>query len=344
MKHLFTFTACMLAITAAHATCHNGATNYPACDNNKPPATQPSSVTGTQQQQQAQQQAAIAGAAAGAVAGARSTSNSAGGAGGRGGLGGAGGSVNAAGFGANAGAGAGAAAGAGAGAGAGSGNSNGQQVTVNAGGGAGAGGSGDTFIALPSVVPPTPPTTIAGATVVVSRDACGPLQRIIRTPVVGQFMGFWSTSEVPQGYTDELAPYYAWDGTEQLYRQIGGRTFGHQVTQYTAVVSTGGARNVAIGGGSSSGSWAQGGGGASGAAQQMVTTIQLRLCQIEEQPVRVVFENNLPPVAAVRLAPRRAPVRKVAAKLVASPDPACMASAAQSCQAKTTSLILGSRQ
>lgn len=93
-------------------------------------------------------------------------------------------------------------------------------------------------------------------------------------------------SRVSQGYTDHLEPYVDNRGFEQQYRRVpledgpGYRLFGHQVTQYTAVIGVSGVRNIALGGGGSGGSWGQGGAGVSGSMQQMVTTIELRECEV----------------------------------------------------------------
>jgi hypothetical protein len=71
---------------------------------------------------------------------------------------------------------------------------------------------------------------------------------------------------------------------------FGFRLFGHQVTQYTAIIGVAAARNLAIGGGGG-GDWGQGGVGASSSMQQIVTTIQIRECEIGSYvpPPRTVY-------------------------------------------------------
>ena len=141
-------------------------------------------------------------------------------------------------------------------------------------------------IFIPSVVPATPPSHLAVGNIVKETSACGPLQAISKREIKGTFHGIFSTSEVLQGFHQELVPYIDVNGVEQQYKNVplptgdGYRVFGHQVTQYTTVVGVSGARNIAIGGGGSSGSWGQGGMGTSSANQQLVTTLQLRLCEI----------------------------------------------------------------
>lgn len=116
--------------------------------------------------------------------------------------------------------------------------------------------------------------------------ACGVLQRVAREPIQGTFFGLVKNSRVHQGYTEHLAPFVDEHGVEQQYRHVpmedgvGYRLFGHQVTQYTTVLGLSGVRNVALGGGGNGGAWGQGGMGASGSMQQMVTSIELRECEV----------------------------------------------------------------
>lgn len=146
---------------------------------------------------------------------------------------------------------------------------------------------GDRTLFIPPVVPATPPSSVAAANVIQNTSACGPLQSITKRQVIGVFFGaLGGQDEVKQGFTDELQPYRDEQGNvvEYIVRPsfYGDRkVFGHQVTQYTAVIGISGARNFAIGGGGgTSQNWGQGGMGSSSANQQMVTTIQLRLCEI----------------------------------------------------------------
>jgi hypothetical protein len=142
-------------------------------------------------------------------------------------------------------------------------------------------------IFIPAIIPPTPASTLATANVIKETGTCGPLQRVVEREVVGTFHGIFTTSGVKQGFYQELAPFLDFYGRETEYKYVplldepgSFRVFGHQVTQYTTVVGVSGARNIAIGGGGGSGSWGQGGVGTSSANQQMVTTLQLRLCEI----------------------------------------------------------------
>ncbi|WP_448581343.1 hypothetical protein [Thermaurantiacus sp.] len=131
---------------------------------------------------------------------------------------------------------------------------------------------------------------------------CGPLQRVVREPIVGMFFGLIGHRKMPQGHTERLEPYVDERGMRVEYRKvmmedgIGYRLFGHQVTQYTTIVGVAGARNIALGGGGSGGGWGQAGGGASSSMQQMVTTIQLRECEIGSYvpPPRTVYVEPKP--------------------------------------------------
>ena len=141
-----------------------------------------------------------------------------------------------------------------------------------------------TFI--PPVVPPTPPSSLAVGNVVSETSACGPLQRVVREPIEGRFFGLVTNSHVQQGFNERLEPYFDEHGVRQDYRRVpledgsGYRLFGHQVTQHTTIVGISGTRNLALGGGGGGGGWGQAGAGSSSAMQQMVTSIQLRECEI----------------------------------------------------------------
>jgi len=136
---------------------------------------------------------------------------------------------------------------------------------------------------LPSVVPATPPSTLAAGNLLQHVSACGPLQQVVRTDVRGTFVGLVSDTHVDQGDTQELRPYIDDLGQRVDYwrrGEVGGdvRLFGHQVVTTSAVIGVAGARNIALGGGSAGG-WGQAGGGASASIQRLVTTIQLRECE-----------------------------------------------------------------
>lgn len=156
---------------------------------------------------------------------------------------------------------------------------------------------------IPPVVPPTPPSSLAVGNIVKETSACGPLQSVVKEPVQGTFFGLLLNSRIDQGYTEELAPYRDENGQVVEYRReplpdgSGYRLFGHQVTQYTAIVGVSGARNIAVGAGGSGGGWGQGGLGTSSANQQMVTTVQLRSCEIGTVLTAV---PPLPDVAHIR--------------------------------------------
>jgi hypothetical protein len=188
---------------------------------------------------------------------------------------------------------------------AGNGNSTGQSVTVQ---GAQA-GSGDSYrslaIALPSV-PMTPPSFVAGATVTTTASACGPLQRIVGEPVYGDHNGVFSSSKVWLGNTEHTDLYLDERGDIKAYTAMGGRWFGHQVIYSTAALGVSSAANLTIGGGGSGGGWGQGGGGASGAMQRLVTTIQLRLCDVGLVAVPAVIIER----AAVMMPHRPRPIVK----------------------------------
>ncbi len=158
------------------------------------------------------------------------------------------------------------------------------------------------LIYIPAIVPPTPPTSLGVGNIVKDTGSCGPLQRVVREPVEGTFYGFFNKTRVPQGFYERLVPFVDEHGAQQDYRQVpiaggGYRLFGHQVTQYTTVVGVSGARNFAIGGGGASGAWGQAGAGSSTSMQQIVTTIQLRECEIGSfvPPVVPVAQPVLPP-------------------------------------------------
>lgn len=140
-------------------------------------------------------------------------------------------------------------------------------------------------IFIPPVVPGTPPSQLAVGNIIRETSACGPLQHIVREPVTGTFIGLFRNATVDQGWSDDLQPYRDDTGAQIDYRrerQPNGdvRLFGHQVIMFTTVVGVASNRNIALGGGSGGGSWGQGGMGSSSSNQRMITTIQLRDCEI----------------------------------------------------------------
>lgn len=147
---------------------------------------------------------------------------------------------------------------------------------------------------IPPIIPPTPPSTLAVGNIIKETTACGPLQRVVKTPVNGKFFGLFSSEDVPQGFTYDLEPEVDAQGRLLTYSELpladgsGYRMIGNQAIIFATVIGTSGARNVALGGGGSSGSWGQGGGGTSAANQQLVTNIQLRACDMGTMKYKVV--------------------------------------------------------
>lgn len=166
-------------------------------------------------------------------------------------------------------------------------------------------------IFIPPIIPPTPPSQLAVGNVVKETSACGPLQRVVEREVNGTFHGLFVNSDVKQGYHQELAPYLDDNGNEQQYKEVplptgdGYRVYGHQVTQYTTIVGVSGARNIAIGGGGSNGNWGQGGMGTSSANQQLVTTLQLRLCELGTVKAMVPQIVSVPVFVEVEKKPKK---------------------------------------
>lgn len=142
-----------------------------------------------------------------------------------------------------------------------------------------------TAIFIPSVVPGTPPSQLAVGNIIRETSACGPLQRVVRKPVTGTFIGLFSDTAISQGWADDLQPYLDADGKLIDYRLVTTpngdvHMFGDQVTMFTTVIGVASNRNIAIGGGGEGGTWGQAGMGSSSSNQQMVTNIQLRSCEI----------------------------------------------------------------
>jgi hypothetical protein len=154
---------------------------------------------------------------------------------------------------------------------------------------------------IPTVVPPTPASSLAVGNISGETLNCGPLERVIKTPVTGSFYGLVKKSKVDLGFTEELAPYLDDNGVEIQYKAVlnpDGSTsyFGHQVILSTAILGTSGARSIAGGGGAGSGGWAQGGLGSSSSNQQLVTTILLRSCEASRTQPVVVSEVQSDPI------------------------------------------------
>lgn len=151
-------------------------------------------------------------------------------------------------------------------------------------------------IFIPPVVPGTPASYVATGNIVQQVSACGPRQTLIRTTVTGAYMGLFRTTQINQGWTEDLAdapvPYL---DVPLADGRAGYTRYGHQVFMTTTVIGLGGARNLAIGGGGGNGSWGQGGGGSSSSTQRLVNSIQLRTCEIGtvvNQPVELPIETR----------------------------------------------------
>lgn len=179
-------------------------------------------------------------------------------------------------------------------------------------------GSGDRLLVLPNI-PATPASSVPGAMIASQVTACGPRMHVDREPIDVHNEGLVSSTTKQQGWTYRLVP--AADYGLETFEERGGRFYGHQAILTYAVVSTGYARQLVIGGGGSSGSWGQGGIGGSGANQQLVTNIQLIPCvlpaaapAVERIVERVVIEPSpvMMPVVKKSAPKRRAapPVRQ----------------------------------
>lgn len=152
---------------------------------------------------------------------------------------------------------------------------------------------------IPSVIPGTPSSTVAVGNIIKETTACGPLQAVVKTPIVGVFNGLIRSSNVQQGYTYDLAPYVDARGAVQDRHIVVGadgvtRALGHQAVIFATVVGVSGNRNIALGGGGNEGAWGQGGMGSSAAMTQLVTSIQLKSCELgtyERVPVTPVIPS-----------------------------------------------------
>lgn len=139
---------------------------------------------------------------------------------------------------------------------------------------------------IPPVVPATPPSQVAIGNIIKETLACGPLQTVVKTPIVGTRSGLIGKSKVDQGFTYDLAPYTDKDGNIVDYRQValpdgsGYRLFGSQVVMFSTVIGISGGGNLAIGGGGGNQSWGQGGFGTSSSNTRLVTNIQVAQCEV----------------------------------------------------------------
>ena len=274
----------VIAAAPAFATCTGNPHN---CGGTTTPPSNPGNNSNSNTNNN--HNSANAGAIAGAVAIGQGGAGGAGGQGGAGGAGGAGGSARQ-GQGQQQGQGqaqraSSSANGAGAGAGSGSGI-----VTIQ---GAQA-GSGDRYqsVVLPDVPPAMAPTMVGGA-ISTTATACGPAQRVVAEPIYGRERGMFTSTEVFLGNTEKTEPYMDERGDIAPYMLIKGQYFGHQVIYATGMPGVSSGTSIGLGGFGNSGGGNIGGGQAGG-MQRMVTTIQLRLCQIETPAKQVQV-----PVAAI---------------------------------------------
>lgn len=140
-----------------------------------------------------------------------------------------------------------------------------------------------TFI--PPVVPPTPPSHVAIGNIIKETLACGPLQKVVKTPITGTSRGLFSRTTVNQGYTYDLEPFIDNDGNMVDYRRVYNpdgsiQVFGHQVVMFATIVGLSSGGNFALGGGGGGGGWGQAGFGTSSSNTRLVTNIQLVQCEI----------------------------------------------------------------
>lgn len=139
---------------------------------------------------------------------------------------------------------------------------------------------------IPPVVPPTPPSQVAIGNIIKETLACGPLQMVVKTPVIGVSRGLLTKSKVDQGVTYDLAAYTDAQGNIVDYRKVdfpdgsGYKLFGSQVVIFSTIIGVSSGGNFAIGGGGGNQSWGQAGGGTSSSMTRLVTNIQITQCEV----------------------------------------------------------------
>lgn len=134
---------------------------------------------------------------------------------------------------------------------------------------------------LPSHAVAVSPSIVAGATVIVNTGTCGFRQKLKTNRVVGTFHVIWGANEsIDLGPDDTAVP----DDKPFVEYKHGNLAFlvGHQITTYTSVITTGGARQFSIGGNGTNGGGGSGAAGASSATQQLVKRIQLTECILNQ--------------------------------------------------------------
>lgn len=268
MNRNLSILALALVSSSAFATCHNGATNYPDCNNNIP-TTNPSNGGGG---------GGGGGGGAGVGVGVAAAQSSAGasavGTGGKSMSNAAGGNATANG-----------------------GRQQQQQAqqqrqslnntNANQSGGGSVviegnqSGSGDrsSFVAWAPVIHGPAAPALASANLVVVPGVCGPRVRVITSQIVGQHYGpAGGRYEENRGYMETLGPWLDEDGNPgKPFVWRDGFMLGHVVTQYAAVVGTSSAASFSLGGFVDS-KGLQGGAAGSGAAQQLVKSLQVMEC------------------------------------------------------------------
>ncbi len=144
-----------------------------------------------------------------------------------------------------------------------------------------------TIVALPSIMPPMPSFASVQGDIKQERHECGPLQSVRSTDVNGVFFGLTTNEMIFIGTDDRLEPY-AENGTVKRYHtertteEDGSthvRRYGHQPTITTTALTTTGARQIGGGGYGTNGGGMLGL-GTSGSMSRLVSTIQLRDCEL----------------------------------------------------------------
>lgn len=144
---------------------------------------------------------------------------------------------------------------------------------------------GDKTFFFPAVTPPTPASFVATGNIIKETLACGPRQRVIKTPIDGTYFGFFKTKKIEQGTTDELASEVDSDGQIVTYKYAvlpngDVRVLGTQPVIISTVVGISGARSFGMGGNGNSGASGQIAGGASASMNQLVTRIIVSDCDV----------------------------------------------------------------
>lgn len=145
----------------------------------------------------------------------------------------------------------------------------------------------DKRIEVPVLFNPLPTTVTTAGNLVTERLACGPLQQVVKTPVLGTQVGIFVNTSIDLGNDFELASVFDKDGnqvyyTEKEFVEDGAkvvRRFGTQAIVVTALPNVSGASTISIGFAGSHGG-ANGGAGASSAMSRIVTKVTLSSCEL----------------------------------------------------------------